>query len=480
MPAAAQASRAAGGSEVDDFAAETMEAMEIEILDERVTRDGEQSFVLGISSVRRLGACLVVLAAILAFVGMALEHDVSLEDTLLNKQDARLNAQRKELVQKQAMDFIDSQRKEAKLVKMLTIMQNIFARESRGMGDLGELEGEFGADIATHDARIDKLVQKLKGDPKVVKYLDTELHKASRELHDTAHNLVLGLGRSIAIEQQNADGWLHGATRDVVTELNSELHASASLAEASNKDVKAAVQRLKTTAPGATGSSSAADDARQQTQDEADLASMVNNFASNLIVAQHRARASPAKLSVFELAGAQRIVDAVAGVAANAVKGGDPTDVAKWKSLKKKMQQLIDKAGYRPIKGMSLVDAFKGMVQTAQLQAAHERGSKLSSDLSRWRGGKLTTLQMLVKIEQAVQDRVVPVEWLHQGETEAQRLRMTSMSQVDHARKHQDNIQAEGKQVEDGDDPEEARQQREKAMKEMEQLGIVEELEGGM
>ena len=73
MPAAAQASRAAGGSEVDDFAAETMEAMEIEILDERVTRDGEQSFVLGISSVRRLGACLVVLAAILAFVGMALE-----------------------------------------------------------------------------------------------------------------------------------------------------------------------------------------------------------------------------------------------------------------------------------------------------------------------------------------------------------------------------------------------------------------------
>ena len=53
MPAAAQASRAAGGSEVDDFAAETMEAMEIEILDERVTRDGEQSFVLGISSVRR-------------------------------------------------------------------------------------------------------------------------------------------------------------------------------------------------------------------------------------------------------------------------------------------------------------------------------------------------------------------------------------------------------------------------------------------
>ena len=168
------------------------------------------------------------------------------------------------------------------------------------------------------------------------------------------------------------------------------------------------------------------------------------------------------------------------GVAANAVKGGDPTDVAKWKSLKKKMQQLIDKAGYRPIKGMSLVDAFKGMVQTAQLQAAHERGSKLSSDLSRWRGGKLTTLQMLVKIEQAVQDRVVPVEWLHQGETEAQRLRMTSMSQVDHARKHQDNIQAEGKQVEDGDDPEEARQQREKAMKEMEQLGIVEELEGGM
>ena len=41
-----------------------MEAMEIEILDERVTRDGEQSFVLGISSVRRLGACLVVALAL--------------------------------------------------------------------------------------------------------------------------------------------------------------------------------------------------------------------------------------------------------------------------------------------------------------------------------------------------------------------------------------------------------------------------------
>ena len=230
--------------EVDDLAAEAMEAMEIEVLDQRTARDGEQSFVLGISGVRRLGACLVLFAAILAFVGMALEHDVTVQNTLLDKQDARLNAQRKELVQKQAMDFIDSQRKEAKLVKMLTIMQNIFARV-QSMGDLGELEGEFDADIAAHDARIDKLVHKLKGDPKVVKYLDTELHKASHELHSTAHNLVLGLGRSIAIEQQNADGWLHGATRDVVTELNAELDASASLANKRNKDVKAAVQRLK-------------------------------------------------------------------------------------------------------------------------------------------------------------------------------------------------------------------------------------------
>ena len=133
-----------------------------------------------------------------------------------------------------------------------------------------------------------------------------------------------------------------------------------------------------------------------------------------------------------------------------------------------------------PTKGVSLVDAFKDMVQSAQLQAAHERQSKLSSDLSQWRAGSLSTMRMLVKIEQAVQDRVVPVEWLHQGETDTQRLRMTSMSQVDHARKHQDFIQAEGQQVEDGDDPEEARRKREKAMREMEQLGVMEELEGGM
>ena len=50
---------------------------------------------------------------------------------------------------------------------------------------------------------------------------------------------------------------------------------------------------------------------------------MVNNFASNFMVAQHRARAAPVHLAIFELAGAQRIVDAVAGVAASAVKGGD-------------------------------------------------------------------------------------------------------------------------------------------------------------
>ena len=69
---------------------------------------------------------------------------------------------------------------------------------------------------------------------------------------------------------------------------------------------------------------------------------------------------------------------------------------------------------------------------------------------------------MLVKIEVAVQQHVVPVEWLHRGESAMERYHMTTLSLADHDTKAQDHIKAESREAEAGDDEEARRKQQER------------------
>ena len=145
----------------DDGVSGTLEAMEIEVLGERLGRDGTSSIVMSQASVKRAAVCLLVIAVVLAAVGFSMKDEVNWEQRTLDTQSARLAAQRGTLVRKQAMDFVDRGAKQAKLLKVLTVMQAELSREARGMDRLGQLEGEFQGDIDRHHAQIDALVEKM-------------------------------------------------------------------------------------------------------------------------------------------------------------------------------------------------------------------------------------------------------------------------------------------------------------------------------
>ena len=82
---------------------------------------------------------------------------------------------------------------------------------------------------------------------------------------------------------------------------------------------------------------------------------------------------------------------------------------------------------------------------------------------------------MLALIEQQVEKRAVPADWLHNGESMAQQKAMLHLGSRDHAAKKADDIKGETAEQERGDDPSE----RKKAEEDLQRFGIEEELEQG-
>jgi len=435
----------------DDGVSGTLEAMEIEVLGERLGRDGTSSIVMSQASVKRAAVCLLVIAVVLAAVGFSMKDEVNWEQRTLDTQSARLAAQRGTLVRKQAMDFVDRGAKQAKLLKVLTVMQAELSREARGMDRLGQLEGEFQGDIDRHHAQIDALVEKMKGNPEVVKYLKSELGKAAHKLHANAHGLVLGLGRSIAIERANAEGWLTTATHNVVTELDKEIAQRG----ATPALVKGAVSSL--------GAAAA-----RPSQDERDLRIMVRNFERNM-----RAVPGGVRLGPFGLAGAEKVLRAVD----NMGRTGPLAGHEKWPALQAEMARIAKGAGFAKPRKASAVEAFRLLLRAARFNADGGRArAALEPALARWRAHSLSDVRMLALIEQQVEKRAVPADWLHNGESMAQQKAMLHLDSRDHAAKKADDIEGETAEQERGDDPSETRK---KAEEDLQRFGIEEELEQG-
>ncbi len=220
---------------------------------------------------------------------------------------------------------------------------------------------------------------------------------------------------------------------------------------------------------------------------------MLANFEANLRAALDEAAAHPTHLDAVQLAGAEKIEQAVRDVgAASATPAVAPVSNASsasagvathWTALKTQMQIFVDLSGYtnNAANGSARVEGgkdsaaattlrtFRAMVAAARTQAFRVQRRALLKVLAGWHAQRITALQALVKVEQAVQVGVVPVQWLHRGESAALRTGMVALSTSDHDRKPQDNITAETRQVEDGDNPAEVARKRQKLEQQVEQ-----------
>ena len=153
-----------------------------------------QGFTIGKGNLIGIAGCLLMTAVVLLVIGLSIESDIKVERRYANYEKARLQAHQKTLFQTTVAESMDNAAHEAKLVKLLSMMQNTFTKEKEGVDLLGMFEGRYDVGIKMHKEAIDSGLKKLKGNPTVVKYLTAELYTAATDLSDRAMELTQQVG----------------------------------------------------------------------------------------------------------------------------------------------------------------------------------------------------------------------------------------------------------------------------------------------
>ena len=179
----------------------------------------EEGYALGRGFVRGCGVCLIVTAVLLVSVGYALEHDIALQRQQAEQERAELSQTKKLLFRMKELNVLDEAQQEAKLVKVLSVLQQHFARDRHEEDLTRVFVSRVNRAMVEHKAKIDDILKNLEGNPKVVKYLKETLYKASQQFHTEASSITTQYGAAIMDAGRKAESKLDTLTRAVTNEL---------------------------------------------------------------------------------------------------------------------------------------------------------------------------------------------------------------------------------------------------------------------
>lgn len=396
-----------------------MQAMEIVgVRSAKIGSDSkDKGYIVSRTSIRGLALCLIVSSILFLVVGFGLRHDIDLQRHAVADERAALGQNKRALFRTKELDMLDEAQQEAKLVKVLSVLQQHFARDRKEADMTRVFTAQVRNAMRAHKQSVDKILQGLEGNAVVVKYLRQTLHKAADEFHKQAHDITRQYGAAILNEGKAAEEKLDvltlSVTKELAADVSEEKRDRAQMSKLVSSDKAFAKVAREFAAEG-----------RPMSKDEQDVERVIRNFRDKVV--------SLPKLDIdpVTIRHAHKLWhDFETGQGAFAHNAG--TSSGTQTLAETQMSKVLKEANMVP--GPNVVAQFRDLVDRTTFKQVR---APLEAELHKWADGKLGDTEAMLDIEEQVQKGNVNAEWLHEGESLHTESEMMTLHTEDHD-KHQ-------------------------------------------
>lgn len=401
--------------------------------------DKEHAYLVRRSNLSRVGICLITTAVVCLIVGLTLKSDLVRAESAVTQERQRVVAHKKALLVTDALDRMDNAQQEAKLIKVLSLIQAHFARDRKESEMIVAFRQRFTEAMVRHKKAIDTVLQELEGNPKIVSFLRAELYKTAQDFHLKAATIAKRYGAAIQTEGAESEQRLHALTSAILSELDADVaeekaekRAEQQLEEKDPEWKKLAdqyrVQRAKEAGGAAESAGSEAEG--KKSQDQKDVTSMISRL----------------ELHVKNLGnGALNALDPSVIAKAEAdlkrfKKGGRPKAVGGKADSFGDMKETVDNfflaAGVHPPSAAEEGELLVRFEELLEKERFITNGRPIMLDrLTQWEDSKISNAEMMAEIEKLIQKKQIDPRWLHDGNAVAESnfIKLDPSDHADHA-----------------------------------------------
>ena len=238
--------------------------------------DKEAAYLVQRSNVSKFGILLIAISVLCLVIGLSMEMDLAHTTKQVAREQQRVVAHKKALLVTRELDQLDNAQQEAKLIKVLSLIQAHFARDRKEAEMMVAFHKRFNAAMIAHKKAIDVVLAELDGNPKVVAYLREQLYASAKDFHIRTASVAKRYGAAITTEGQEAEARLHKLTQSILSELDADVKeekqetAQEAALERSDPEWKkmAAEYNAKNPMP--------------KSQDQRDVTSMITHFEKHV------------------------------------------------------------------------------------------------------------------------------------------------------------------------------------------------------
>lgn len=316
---------------------------------------------------------------------------------------------------------MENKQSEAKLMKLLSVLQDHLSRDREDEQALMDFQLEFSKAIETHKLQIKKILKTLDQNKQVKTYLTKHLYEGVDTFYKNSLKLTTDTGDAILQEGRQAESRVAVLTQAILDELQSEVKEEKrevneeKFLDKSDPQWKNMDQKFKK-------------EDHRTTQDEKDVEAMIEHFKENI------EEVSPPQMTKAEIQDAENLMLTLQEQFKNGASKHLPRNEA---AIREKMIQIMKKSKFVPYgQHAGDVDYEKDTVQIFQelIHAAKFGGDipVVEAELKDWEKDKKTDAEVLLDIEKEVEDGKVDPIMLHEGETAKEGAEMLEMGTEDH------------------------------------------------
>jgi hypothetical protein len=378
--------------------------------------DKEQAYMCSKDNLERFAVLLLLLAAAFLIGGLFMKHNLATNkhnSAVLRHQVGKL----KSSLFYSKMGMIEAgKEQEAKLVKVLSLLEDHLGRDMTDTAAMGDFSMSMGNAIKQHKRRLLKELKSIGSNEKVKTYLEKALVDAVDVFYNEVERDLSSFGRNNLEEGASASWRMQEIVDSFRKDLNGEIKQETQEIEDETKleeqdpDWKdMATKYAKKT--------------HKETQDIKDEEHMINDFEENIDQARE------ISLSPADLNEAKQL-EQLSEKLLNLQDDTDKRRPRNQEAIMDKMHSMMKKGGWPIPPGSTVPQEFSHFVQAAKLKSSGDK-PKLEEDLKDWEKGKLSDSEMMLDIEDGVEDGGIEAEMLHEGETSKEQAQMLEMDSQD-------------------------------------------------
>jgi len=383
----------------------------------------EQAYIISSNNARNLAFVLLAASVCCIIVGLSMKNDLSVQTGYADAAANRAMYNMQAVFNTKMLSRMDEQAQEAKLMKVMSVLQQHLGRD-RQEGDMFQaFEGRFDKIIEEHKTDVKGALEALDGNPILVNKMTGLLMTNAKAFQGSVLKITRRYGDSIQEESMAAEQRLMDASEALVNELQAEVEEQAALKEQDQSEAEKSMKwkMLQQQFKAHYREKGKAKTIVRRTKDEKDVHTMLENFEEKVN------SLNPPDLTQKELKTAEELQMKLANA--------KPEEIP---AIQDQMKKMADEAGMFFISSDGLKigeigNEFNEMVDEAKFRSAQDT---IKEQLNQWIDKKMSDAEMMLVIQKRVSRGEVNPAWLLSGQTKQEATNMLKTSQDDHDSKN--------------------------------------------